>query len=432
MVNKYLTEKITKSYKKSNMNKAYELNLEAKKIADKLLISDRVDRLQNNEAYITIKDHKEIFQTNPTFRLINPSKTNTGKISMKILDKINEKITSLIGVNQWKNSNAVIEWFKKIENKSKRSFIVFDIENFYPSISSTLFNNAIQFAKEICEIPDNDLSIIMHSRKTLFNNGEPWIKKGDEEDFDVSMGCLDGAEVCELTGTYLLHQLIDIIPKEDLGLYRDDGLGTVNNLSGPEKERIKKQIVRIFKINGLNITIKTNLKTADFLDVHFDLTQDIYKPYKKPNDDPLYINKNSNHPPTIIKQIPKAIVKTISDISSNKEICDRNNNYYKETLERSGYNNITLSYNPSQQQRQDDLEQREQSKRKIIWFDPPFSLNVKTNAGKKFLKLLTHHFPKSNPLHKLFNRNTFKISSCCIKNMGSIISSHNKQILQPS
>ena len=82
------------------------------------------------------------------------------------------------------------------------------------------------------------------------------------------MGCLDRAKVCELTGTYLLHQLIDIIPKEDLGLYRDDGLGTVNNLSGPEKERIKKQIVRIFKINGLNITIKTNLKTADFLDVH--------------------------------------------------------------------------------------------------------------------------------------------------------------------
>ena len=81
----------------------------------------------------------------------------------------------------------------------------------------------------------------MHSRKTLlFNNGDPWIKKGDEEDFDVSMGCLDGAEVCELTGTYLLHQLIDIIPKEDLGLYRDDGLGTIYTLSGPEIERIKK------------------------------------------------------------------------------------------------------------------------------------------------------------------------------------------------
>ena len=81
----------------------------------------------------------------------------------------------------------------------------------------------------------------MHSRKTLLiNNGEPWIKKGDQENFEVSMGCLDGAEVCELTGTYLLHQLIDISPKQDLGLYRDDSLGTVNNLSGPEKRKNKK------------------------------------------------------------------------------------------------------------------------------------------------------------------------------------------------
>ena len=113
-----------------------------------------------------------------------------------MLDKISKKLTSSIGVNQWKNSNAVIEAFKTIQNKSKRSFIVFDIENFYPSISLTLLNNAIQFAKEVCEIPDNDLAIIMHSRKTLFNNGETWIKTGDAENFKVSVGCLDGAEVC--------------------------------------------------------------------------------------------------------------------------------------------------------------------------------------------------------------------------------------------
>ena len=48
----------------------------------------------------------------------------------------------------------------------------------------------------------------MHSRKTLlFNNGEPWIKKDDEENFDVSMGSLDEAELGELTGTYLLHHI---------------------------------------------------------------------------------------------------------------------------------------------------------------------------------------------------------------------------------
>ena len=41
------------------MNIVNKLNLEAKKITDKLSISDRVDRLQNNEAYITSKDHKK-------------------------------------------------------------------------------------------------------------------------------------------------------------------------------------------------------------------------------------------------------------------------------------------------------------------------------------------------------------------------------------
>ena len=64
---KYLTENITKTYKKSNMNKINKLKQEAKKITGKLSTFDRVDRLQNNEAYVTIKDHKKNFQTNPTF-----------------------------------------------------------------------------------------------------------------------------------------------------------------------------------------------------------------------------------------------------------------------------------------------------------------------------------------------------------------------------
>ena len=59
--NKFSSENITKTYKKSNRNKVNKLNLDAKKIADKSLISDRIDQLQKNEAYITVKDHKENF-----------------------------------------------------------------------------------------------------------------------------------------------------------------------------------------------------------------------------------------------------------------------------------------------------------------------------------------------------------------------------------
>ena len=45
----------------------------------------------------------------------------------------------------------------------------------------------------------------MHLRNTLFfSNGEPWVKKDDEEDFDVLMGCYDGAEICEVIGIYFI------------------------------------------------------------------------------------------------------------------------------------------------------------------------------------------------------------------------------------
>ena len=45
--------------------------------------------------------------------------------------------------------------------------------------------------------------------------------------------------------------------------------------------------------------------------------------------------------------------------------------------------------------------------------------------------MLKKHFPKANPLSKKFNKNTIKISYSCTRNMKSIISSHNKQILTP-
>ena len=97
---------------------------------------------------------------------------------------------------------------------------------------------------------------------------------------------------------------------------------------------------------------------------HFE---DIYQPYKKSGDEPLYINKNSNHSPAVIEQILKVISKRISGISSSKEIYDQNISYYKDTLKQSGYDNISLPYNPTLQQGQSKTE-KERRKCKIIWF----------------------------------------------------------------
>ena len=94
----------------------------------------------------------------------------------------------------------------------------------------------------------------------------------------------------------------------------DDGLVIFKNMSNSEVERKKKYLIKMFQRNGLPITAKTNLNVAVFFNVNFDLIQDVYRPYKKSNEDPLYIDWNSNHPLTVIKQITKAQSNRISDI----------------------------------------------------------------------------------------------------------------------
>ena len=60
----------------------------------------------------------------------------------------------------------------------------------------------------------------------------------------------------------------------------------------------------------------------------------------------------------------------------------------------------------------------------VIWFNPPYNSNVKTNIGHKFLQAIDDCFPKNNPLHKIFNRNTLKLSYSCMPNIRNIISDH--------
>ena len=93
----------------------------------------------------------------------------------------------------------------------------------------------------------------------------------------------------------------------------------------------------MFKDCGLSIVIKRNLKSEDFLDVTFDLLNEIYKPYRKPNNKPLYINKHSNHPPNILKQLPKAIEKRISETSSNIDVFNRSIKIYNDALHESNF-----------------------------------------------------------------------------------------------
>ena len=106
---------------------------------------------------------------------------------------------------------------------------------------------ALDYAKSIDAIDANIVKIIMHSRKSLlFDKENVWVKK-ENSDFDVTMGSYDGAELCELTGLYILSILSNEFGKDRIGLYRDDGLSCFQNMSGPQSERIKKIICQIFQ-----------------------------------------------------------------------------------------------------------------------------------------------------------------------------------------
>jgi hypothetical protein len=87
--------------------------------------------------------HKENFTSNLKCCLINPAKSELGKVTKVILDSINDTIRTVTKVNQWKNSLSVIEWFKNIPNKSSHAFVSSDIVEFYPSISEELLDKAI-------------------------------------------------------------------------------------------------------------------------------------------------------------------------------------------------------------------------------------------------------------------------------------------------
>ena len=59
-------------------------------------------------------------------------------------------------------------------------------------------------------------------------------------------------------------------------------------------------------------------------------------------------------------------------------------------------------------------------------------MNVVTNIAKKFLQLISKHFPKGHKLNKVFNRNNVKVSYSCMPNIASIINTHNKKVINRS
>ena len=108
------------------------------------------------------------------------------------------------------------------------------------------------------------------------------------------------------------------INKNYIGLYRDDGLANLENNSGPEAEKRKKNFEKLFKEKDftLNVIVQCNSKIINYLDITLNLNDDTYRPYRKPNKETKYIHVNSDHPPSIINEIPHTIEERGSTLSS--------------------------------------------------------------------------------------------------------------------
>ena len=103
----------------------------------------------------------------------------------------------------------------------------------------------------------------------------------------------------------------------------------------------KKQLQKVFKSNGLD----ENMKIVNYLDVTSNLNDGTYRYYQTPSNIIQYIHVESNHPPNIIKQIPKTIEKRLSQFSSDEDIFNESAPFYEDKLHQSGYQQ-KLKYNP--------------------------------------------------------------------------------------
>ena len=82
-----------------------------------------------------------------------------------------------------------------------------------------------------------------------------------------------------------------------------------------------------------------------------------------------------NDPPTIIKQLPLSDEKRLSKLSWNDKICNNSTPIHQEAPIKAGYSK--LKYKKQDQKR----GSKQQHKRQIICFNPPYIKNVTTKAG---------------------------------------------------
>ena len=135
---------------------------------------------------------------------------------------------------------------------------------------------------------------------------------------------------------------------------------------------------------------------------------------------------SSDHPRSILKQLPKSIEKRLSPLSSPKEIFEETALYYEQYLSNCQCKEKLNYRDPTPP----NLITKRNLQRNLLWCNPSYSKTVKTKIGKFFLQLIKKHFPKEHKFHKIFNRNTLKLTYSCMLNIKTKINARNREILR--
>ena len=319
-----MDRELNKEYKKDEGGTIENsINMNTKTIGEKLGIVDKLEILRKEEAYILLKDHKQSFHRERQARLINPIKNQLGAVTKTILDRINADCRKELRVNQLRSSQEAIDWFTSIQDKANKTLLKADIKEFYPSISEGLVKEAISYCRSKgIQVSDDEVTCILKAKYQIASSlGTDWVKK--DSPFDNSMGGLDSCELCELIGLFLLGKIKDNLGKMDpsisIALYRDDMILVIRK-HGKIINETKSILTKMFKEQGLILCDWEEGPTQNYLDIEFDLEQNVYRPYKKLKDNTKYVSSQSDHPGTVLKGIPNIVNNRINMLCSNETI----------------------------------------------------------------------------------------------------------------
>ena len=154
----------------------------------------------------------------------------------------------------------------------------------------------------------------------------------------------------------MLNKISEKYNKNDVGLYRNDGLALFINISDPELESMKKNFQSLFKTYELEIIIECNKNSSSlswrlFQPQRWNL-QVIPQTRQQDHLHKCTIKLSTKH-----KQLPQSKEQRLSNSSSDKTIFNEAAAYYEKALSEVGYN-VKLKYNPNNKTKQTNKQKQ--------------------------------------------------------------------------